>query len=262
MVEAPTYVDTYLRSLAYGGGPLRRHDPAAGAREMAARRAVDGARIPARGLTYLRFWTVRALLAINPMRLFAGSPLVVLYLRALGARVGPRVLLLNSTLPVTTDLLTIGADTVVSRGALISGYRIDSGWARLGAVHIGARAYVGDGAVLDVDTAMGEDTQLGHASALLPGQSMPDGARWHGVPGRPTDTTFRRGPQLPYRRWRPALYATGQLVTLLCGLAPVLFSLIVHTFETLTPGLIQALLGISAIPWDLHMYELLVGVNA
>ena len=36
----------------------------------------------------MRFWFVRALVRTNPMVLFIGSPLYVLYLRALGARIG------------------------------------------------------------------------------------------------------------------------------------------------------------------------------
>ncbi len=40
---------------------------------------------PLWGLAYVRFWTVKVLLHANPMVLFVGSPLYVLYLRLLGA---------------------------------------------------------------------------------------------------------------------------------------------------------------------------------
>ena len=39
-------------------------------------------------LAYFRFWLVKTLVQRNPMVLFVGSPLYVLYLRALGAKVG------------------------------------------------------------------------------------------------------------------------------------------------------------------------------
>ena len=39
-------------------------------------------------LAYVRFWIVKTLVRSNPLVLFAGSPLYVLYLRALGAKVG------------------------------------------------------------------------------------------------------------------------------------------------------------------------------
>ena len=40
-------------------------------------------------LAYVRFWIVKTLVRSNPLVRFGGSPLYVLYLRALGAKVGP-----------------------------------------------------------------------------------------------------------------------------------------------------------------------------
>ena len=40
--------------------------------------------------------------------------------------------------------------------------------------------------MLDIDTAMGNDTQLGHASSLQSGQRVPDGKRYHGSPAQET----------------------------------------------------------------------------
>ena len=42
-----------------------------------------------------------------------------------------------------------------------------------GPIHIGNNAYVGEASVLDIDTAMEDDTQLGHASSLQCGQRVP-----------------------------------------------------------------------------------------
>lgn len=175
VVDAPDYAGTYGRTMAFGLGVFA----VTTVLPIAAKWLLIGrwrsGEFPAWGGRYLRFWTVRTLLALNPVRLFAGSPLLCWYLRALGAKIGPRVLLLGSTLPLTTDLLTIGEGAVVCRRTVLAGYRIDSGWVRTGPVTIGSNAYVGDGSVLDVDTRMGDGAQLGHASALLPGQSVPDG---------------------------------------------------------------------------------------
>src|SRR5712671_46013 len=67
-------------------------------------------------LGYVRFWIVKTLIRSNPgVHLFVGSPLYGLYLRALGAKVGPRVVILSRYIPVCTDLLTIGAGTVIRR---------------------------------------------------------------------------------------------------------------------------------------------------
>ena len=66
-------------------------------------------------LAYLRFWVVKTLIRANPLALFVGSPLYVLYLRALGAKVGRGVAIFSRNVPVCTDLLTIGAGTVIRK---------------------------------------------------------------------------------------------------------------------------------------------------
>ena len=74
------------------------------------------ARSPRGGWRYLRFWVVRQLLRANPMVLFTGSPLYLLYLRALGARVGRGAVVFARSVPVCTDLLTIGVGAVGPQG--------------------------------------------------------------------------------------------------------------------------------------------------
>lgn len=64
---------------------------------------------PVWGLTYLRFWTVKVLIHANPMIFFVGNPLYVLYLRALGARIGKGVTILSRSVPACPDLFTVGA---------------------------------------------------------------------------------------------------------------------------------------------------------
>ena len=54
----------------------------------------------------------------------------------------------------------------------------------MGGVTLGRDVIVGEGSVLDIDTAMGDGSQLGHRSTLYTGQAVPAGERWHGSPGR------------------------------------------------------------------------------
>src|SRR5262249_44918091 len=73
---------------------------------------------------YVRFWFVKTLMRSNPCALlFVGSPLYVLYLRALGAKIGPGVVIFSRRIPVCTDLLTIGAGTVIRRESFFQCYR-------------------------------------------------------------------------------------------------------------------------------------------
>ncbi|AWW41361.1 Pls/PosA family non-ribosomal peptide synthetase [Streptomyces cadmiisoli] len=142
-------------------------------------------------LPYVRFWLVRTLVRSSPARLFAGSPLYPLYLRALGARVGRGVTFLSRSVPVCTDLLTIGENTVVRKDSLISCYHAHDGVIETGPVTLGRDAVVSEATVLDIGTRLGDGSQLGHASSLHTGQQVPDGERWHGSPGEPTDAEFQ-----------------------------------------------------------------------
>ena len=62
--------------------------------------------------------------------------------------------------PVCADLLTIGDNTIVRTDTSILGYRAQSNFIHMGPVTIGSNSFVGEGSVLDIDTAMGNNTQL------------------------------------------------------------------------------------------------------
>ena len=121
----------------------------------------------------------------------------MLYLRALGARIGRRVVIFAQHVPVCADLLTIGAGSVIRKDTYLSGYRARAGAIETGAVTVGAGVFVGERAVLDIGTALGDGAQLGHASALLTGQAVPAGECWHGSPAE-------AGPGDDYRTVGPA----------------------------------------------------------
>src|SRR5438128_7851970 len=86
-------------------------------------------------LAYVRFWIVKTLIQSNPgVHLFVGSPLYGFYLRALGAKVGPGVVIISRRIPVCTDLLTVGAATVIRREASFLCYRARAGRIEIGQV--------------------------------------------------------------------------------------------------------------------------------
>ena len=202
-------------------------------------------------LEYVRFWIVKTLIRSNPgPYLFIGSPLYGLYLRALGAKVGPRVLILSRDIPVCTDLLTIGAGTVICREAVFLGYRAQSGRIESGPVTIGRDAFVGEGSVLDINTSMGDGAQLGHTSSLHRGQAVPAGERWHGSPARRTELNYLRVPPAPCGPLRRATSAALTLFGILFVWAPLLelgLGLLFFQVSALVPGLVLEALVFSAV---------------
>ena len=167
---------------------------------------------PIWGLTYLRFWIVKRAVRASPMVLFLGSPLYSLYLRSLGAKIGPDVVVLSRSVPVCTDLITLGAGTVIRKDVSFLGYRAEAGWITTGPVTLGRSAQVGEGSVLDIDTVMGDAAQLGHASSLHAGQTVPAGACFHGSPAVPAETGNAVVAPKTCSRARRAGYGGAQLL--------------------------------------------------
>src|SRR6185437_3209064 len=143
-------------------------------------------KFPIWGFAYFRFWLVKSLLRANPMVLLAGSPLYLVYLRALGMKIGRNVVIASASVPVCTDLVTVGDNTIIHKEVRFSGYRARAGAIETGPIAIGARAFVAEASVLDIDTVMGNDTQLGMTSSLQRGQRVPDGQRYQGSPAQET----------------------------------------------------------------------------
>ncbi|MFF8725866.1 Pls/PosA family non-ribosomal peptide synthetase [Streptomyces sp. NPDC015171] len=214
-------VDIYLRSLLFGGGGV----VALCVLPIIAKWLLVGrwksAEFPLWGLAYARFWLLKVLLHANPMIFLVGTPLYVLYLRALGARIGKGVTILSRSVPVCTDLLTIGAGTVIRKDSFLLGYRARAGRVQTGRITLGRDVFIGEKTVLDIDTAMGDGAQLGHSSSLHRGQSVPAGEHWHGSPAEPTRIDYVRVAPAGCGTFRRAWYGLGVLLQLLLLYVPL-----------------------------------------
>ena len=213
----------YGRLVVFGGGVLL----GTGLAPIAAKWILIGRWKPRRirvwSMAYLRFWIVKTLIVANPAaRLCMGSPLYVLYLRALGAKIGAGAEILTTHVPVCTDLLTIGPGSVIRKDAYLNGYRASSGVIETGAVSLGANVFVGEKTVLDIDTAVGDGAQVGHSSALHVGQVVPAGQCWHGSPAEPAapDYDYRTVPPARCGPLRRAAAATVRLLLEFAVAAP------------------------------------------
>jgi non-ribosomal peptide synthetase-like protein len=174
-------------------------------------------------LAYVRFWTVKTLIRSNPLVLLLGgrshtsttSPLYVLYLRALGAKIGRGVAIYSRNVPVCTDLLTIGDGTVIRKDSFFNCYRAHTGLIQTGAVTLGKDVFVGEATVIDIETSLGDGAQLGHTSSLHAGQAVPGGERWHGSPAQRTDVDYRAVAPSNCGTLRRAIYTVLQLLNVL-----------------------------------------------
>jgi non-ribosomal peptide synthetase-like protein len=218
-VDAP--LNVYLRSVAVAVGsfvvltviPI-------GAKWMLIGRW-EAQSIPIWSLRYFRFWVVKTLVRSAPVVMFYGSPIYNLYLRLLGARIGSNVVLEGRFVPVCTDLVAIGDNTILRKDSILLGYRAQSNFIHTGPIEIGRNAFVGEASVLDIGTVMGNDTQLGHASSLQTGQRIPDGKRYHGSPAQETTSDYCPIANAPCAAFRRGLVDAIQLLVLFAIVIPV-----------------------------------------
>ena len=223
VVGARGVLETYTRLVVFGSGTLF----GLGVLPIAVKWLLIGRWKPrsirAWSFAYFRFWLVKTVVVANPMaRLFIGTPLYALYLRALGARVGRGATILTQHIPVCTDLLTIGAGSLITKDNHVSCYRARAGLIETGYVILGAGSFIGEHSVMDINTAVGERAQLGHASALLSGQLVPPGEIWHGCPAEraPDGTVYQVVPPARCGALRRTWFCVTRLLLMLAVAGP------------------------------------------
>lgn len=183
---------------------------------------------PIWGWRYYRFWVVQTLIRTAPVVLFRGSPLYSLYLRLLGARLGRNTAIECQSVPVCTDLISIGANSILRKETIILGYRAQAGYIHTGRLTIGRDAFVGVGSTIDIDTSIGDRAQLGHASALQRGQHIPNDEHWHGSPAVQTTADYCKVSSIPLSKLRRISYEAIQLFLLFVVVTPL--PLLFHSF--------------------------------
>ncbi|MBV9023672.1 MAG: amino acid adenylation domain-containing protein [Streptomycetaceae bacterium] len=255
MADGHGWLAVYERSVAFGSSLLL----GIGVVPIAAKWALIGRWKPQRirvwSLTYFRFWCVKTLVKANPVaRLLLGTPLYGWYLRALGAKIGRRAIILTQHVPVCTDLLTIGSDSVIRKDTYLNGYRARDGVIETGTITIGADAFVGEQSILDIDVTMGDAAQLGHSSSLHAGQTVPARKCWYGSPAQPApdEYDYRRIPAARCGNLRRVLYSTVRLLFALAIVGPV-DAIALSLLASRPQLLVKAVTGMVS-PWSWTYY--------
>ncbi|MBS9402756.1 amino acid adenylation domain-containing protein [Halomonas sp. TRM85114] len=216
---------------------------------------------PIWGVNYARFWLVKSLIQASPLARVKGTPLYNAYLKSLGVRVDWSAMVMCNP-PVCTDLVEIGPQAVVGREVMLQGYKAVAGRIVTGPVHIGARAYVGDGAVLDIHTRLEDGAELAHASALYEGQVGRAGVSYHGTPAEATTTRFRVLPPGTASLARRIGYTLAQLGTWVLGLGPALFIMLTWVIRPVVEEGLRAVPVVGLTSQTLAVLPKLLGYSA
>jgi non-ribosomal peptide synthetase-like protein len=197
---------------------------------------------PLWGVYYFRWWLVRRFLAVIPTQFLAGTPLMALYYRLLGAKIGRDVFLAMDQIDAP-DLVSIGDGAIISDGALFATTSVERGLLRIGRNDVGERAFVGTMAVIGRNASLGNDAVLEDLSAIPGGEHVPDNEVWTGSPAIKRGMAEPRPPVERPSRLRRILVTLALMVTApLLPLAAVL---------PIAPGL----LGLIEVDWATRGYS-------
>ncbi|WP_215450821.1 Pls/PosA family non-ribosomal peptide synthetase [Streptomyces sp. ATCC 21386] len=110
-----------------------------------------------------------------------GTPVLNVWLRGLGARIGKGVWVESYWLP-ETDLVTLGDGATVNRGCVLQTHLFHDRILRTDTVELREGATLGPGGIVLPGSVVGARTTLGPASLVMAAESVPDDTRWLGNP--------------------------------------------------------------------------------
>lgn len=146
---------------------------------------------PLWGIYYLRWWLVTTIEAAVPVAYLSGTPLLNIYLRLMGARIGRNVHLASDSFAIY-DLISIGDDSTINVDSNLLGYSVESGLLKIGSISIGMNCFVGTRASLRENTTIGDGAALEDLSLLPLGSAIPPGEIWAGSPAARSAAVPRR----------------------------------------------------------------------
>ncbi|MFA5901093.1 MAG: Pls/PosA family non-ribosomal peptide synthetase, partial [Hyphomicrobium sp.] len=139
---------------------------------------------PVWGFYYFRWWLVTRFQALSWSEMLSGTPLMSLYYRAMGAKVG-RGVTLTTPHCLAFDVISVGDDSSIGTETQLLGCRVEDGMLVIAPVTIGRDCFVGMHCNLGLDTAMGDGARLEDMSALADGAALAAGEMGRGVPAQP-----------------------------------------------------------------------------
>lgn len=149
---------------------------------------------PLWGWYFFRWWFVKAITASIPIDYLAGTPLLSLFYRLMGAKIGANVHLATDNC-LAYDLLEIGDDSSVGEESSLAGCTVERGRLRIGPIRVGRRVFIGTRAVVREGAIIEDDARLENLSLLPRGQTVPRGETWRGSPARKVSEAVEGLPQ-------------------------------------------------------------------
>ncbi|MDR0796297.1 MAG: hypothetical protein LBE79_09665, partial [Tannerella sp.] len=130
---------------------------------------------------FFRFWLTDKIIHICPVTYFTGTPLMNIFLRLLGAKIGKDTYINTSAISVY-DLLTIGNNVSVCTDTHLRGYNISDGYLHIGSINLADNSFVGTRCSLSHNCKMEQNSSIDDLTFVPENAVIPVNENWGGSP--------------------------------------------------------------------------------
>ncbi|NTF90604.1 amino acid adenylation domain-containing protein [Agrobacterium rhizogenes] len=198
---------------------------------------------PLWGSYYFRIWLMQRIVQLTAPKFLKGSPLIRLYMRALGADVG-RDVMIDEFEEGAIDLVRIGARSSLGVKLKLANVEVIGNQIHVGTIDIGEGVQIGNGCVIGHNVKIGDGAEIGDLTAIAAHTNVKAHTRWDGSPARQTSevepTSDPTHPELGAvaRAFQFASYFVAYNLSLVIGLLPIFpaFFLFSAVQQMLSPG--------------------------
>ena len=138
---------------------------------------------PLWGVTYLRWWLYGKVVALSPVGMLAGSPLLSPYLRMLGAKVGRDCHFASGALNMPM-FLHIEDNVSIGYGVQLQPYFVEDGRLHIAPIRVGQGAFIGTNCIVMAGANIGSNAIITEQSLVSTNQVIPTGEAWGGSPSK------------------------------------------------------------------------------
>ena len=181
---------------------------------------------PLWGTYYYRLWLMQRIVHLTQHKFLQGTPLMRIYLRCLGAKVGKDAII-NEFEEGAVDLITFGDRCSLGSKVKLANVEIVGNLVYVGTIEIGADAHIGNGVVIGHNCKIGEGAELGDLTAIAPGTTVGAWERWDGTPAKKVGMVDKAElPEHPEISPRARVFQTigyffGYNLIMMIGLLPI-----------------------------------------
>lgn len=210
---------------------------------------------PLWGTYYFRIWFVQRITQITTIKFLQGSPLMRVYLRLLGARVGRNAVIAEFE-SGAIDLLSIGEGASTGLKCRFATVEVVGNEVRVGAIDIGPDCHIGNSCVLGAGARLERGVELADLTSIPGRTTVAPYEIWDGSPARkvglvdPAALPEHPSAGLPTRAAQNVVYTLGYILIVMLGLVPIFPAFyVLYTFDWLITGKEYASVAWSTLPF-------------